>query len=579
MAVPSQKTGTPIPENTPHAVSVTLPTWAAVVGYEEGDPEVISKLETGYPRFFIHNSIKALCRVVEAKYGRDGEQLMVFPLYGAAKRCREFIRKRSDCRVRVLQLATPPPANDFQKSSVVEATVGVVFFPAEHFGLAKQYWQHAGEGVSSRMAEYVTKALGGEGVNGARGKQEWQAQQIQRNLPSIGAAIRQNGGNEEAEREFNTFIEQKYGRVLDLKFASEAKAALRRRIAGKADKAGSEAEEMAGKRGKLVAETDVYLFPTGMAALFSAHRAALSVAGNKKSVCYGFPYTDTLSVLRKFGPGVRFFGHGNSADLDALEAELAAGASYAALFCECPSNPLLRTPDLARIRRLADQYGFLVVIDETVGNFLNIHTLPFSDMVAASLTKIFSGESNVMGGSLVVNPALAHYRALKEVFSDDFEDLLWPEDALYLERNSRDFALRSARVDENTLKVVALMDASLVVEKVYYPTLCDTRPHYEALRRPDGGYGGLVSFLFKTLAGAKAFFDSLQLHKGPSLGTNFTLGCPYAVLVHYNEMEEVSQYGVDERLIRISIGLEDVDELLAVFQKSLDAAKEAEEEK
>lgn len=575
MAVPSQKIGTPIPENTPHAVSVTLPTWDSVVGYEEGDQTVMSLLQTGYPRFFIHNAIKALCSILEAKYGRDGELAMVFPLYGAAKRCREFIRKRSEERVRVLQLATPPPANDFQKSSVVEATVGVVFFASKDFPVAKQYWQHAGEGVSSRMAEYVAKTLAGDGVSGARGKQEWQAQQIQRKLPSIGAAIRQHSGNEEAEREFNTFIEQKYGRVLDLKFAAEAKAALRRRIAGKADKAASEAEEMAGKRGKLIAETDVYLFPTGMAALFCAHRAVLAVAGEKKSVCYGFPYTDTLSVLRKFGPGVRFFGLGNDADLDTLETELLEGASFAALFCECPSNPLLRTPDLPRIRRLADQYGFLVVIDETVGNFLNIHTLPFGDMVAASLTKIFSGESNVMGGSLAVNPLLKHYHAIKEFFADNFEDLLWPEDALYLERNSRDFALRSARVDENTLKVVALMDASTVVEKVYYPTLCETRPHYEALRRSEGGYGGLVSFLFRTLVGAQAFYDSLQLHKGPSLGTNFTLGCPYAVLVHYNEMEEVAQYGIDERLIRISVGLEDVNELLAVFQKSLDAAKEA----
>ena len=69
------------------------------------------------------------------------------------------------------------------------------------------------------------------------------------------------------------------------------------------------------------------------------------------------------------------------------------------LFCEFPSNPLLRSPDLQRLKELADEYGFHVVIDETVGGFVNVECLPFADIVVSSLTKIFSGDSNVMGGS------------------------------------------------------------------------------------------------------------------------------------------------------------------------------------
>jgi cystathionine gamma-synthase len=68
------------------------------------------------------------------------------------------------------------------------------------------------------------------------------------------------------------------------------------------------------------------------------------------------------------------------------------------LFTEFPSNPLLRSPDLARLRALADKYDFLIVVDDTIGNFVNVETLPFADMVATSLTKVFSGDSNVMGG-------------------------------------------------------------------------------------------------------------------------------------------------------------------------------------
>ena len=69
-----------------------------------------------------------------------------------------------------------------------------------------------------------------------------------------------------------------------------------------------------------------------------------------------------------------------------------------ALFCEFPGNPLLKTPDLQRIRKLADDFDFAVVVDETIGNFLNVDVFPLSDVVVSSLTKVFSGDSNVMGG-------------------------------------------------------------------------------------------------------------------------------------------------------------------------------------
>jgi cystathionine gamma-synthase len=119
-----------------------------------------------------------------------------------------------------------------------------------------------------------------------------------------------------------------------------------------------------------------------------------------------FPYIDTLKVLEKSGPGVLFYGHGSSLDLDDLEYRCKQGERYLALFCEFPGNPLLKTPDLRRIRQLADTYDFAVVVDETIGNFLNINALPAADVVVSSLTKVFSGDSNVMGGRYVsiLNP-------------------------------------------------------------------------------------------------------------------------------------------------------------------------------
>jgi cystathionine gamma-synthase len=113
-----------------------------------------------------------------------------------------------------------------------------------------------------------------------------------------------------------------------------------------------------------------------------------------------------------------------------------------------------------RIRKLADQYDFAVVVDETISNFLNINVLQYADIVASSLTKIFSGDSNVMGGSAVLNPKGRYYKLLKETFDREFEDIYWAEDAVFLERNSRDFVSRIEKINSTSDNITALLKAS-----------------------------------------------------------------------------------------------------------------------
>jgi cystathionine gamma-synthase len=98
------------------------------------------------------------------------------------------------------------------------------------------------------------------------------------------------------------------------------------------------------------------------------------------------------------------YGHGSKEDLDTLESSLASGSRCTVLFCEVTSNPLLSTPDLHRIRDLANRFGFLVVCDDTLGTSVNVDILPYVDVTITSLTKIFSGKGNVMGGRYVFNP-------------------------------------------------------------------------------------------------------------------------------------------------------------------------------
>ncbi|KAG7697928.1 hypothetical protein KL951_002502 [Ogataea haglerorum] len=551
----SQTIGAPIPNNTEHAVSVTLPTWEATVGYEEGQDWVVNQMHSGYPRFFVHNKVKELSRLLELNYAKENEKSMIFPSYQVAKRCREFIRAKSllpNCPVRILQLSTEAPKTDEEKSYKVEAQIAVVFFPGSEFSLAKAYWQHSGEGVSSRLGEYVLNEMGEKlESTAAKGRRTSSGRNSRSSISSL-----QNN------QEYSTFVEERFGRNLDLRFAKEAKAILRNRIA-------SHISPQLG-------DDNVYLCCSGMNAIFLTHQMLLKTMEKRdqKSVCFGFPYVDTLNILKKWGAGVHFYGFGDDNSLDALEKRLEDGEPILSLFCECPSNPLLKTPDLIRIKKLADKYDFAVVVDDTVGNITNIDVLGHCDIVTSSLTKVFSGDSNVMGGSMVLNPASKYYKIFKDYLAQNFEDNFWDQDAIYLERNSRDFEARSKKINHNAAQVLEFLEKSPLLDRVYYPSTMPSKKHYDALKKPDGGYGGLMSVVFKEQTDAVCFFNNVKLSKGPSLGTNFTLICPYSILAHYQELDVIEQWGVDRNLVRLSIGLEPTQELLATLKEALDTAEE-----
>jgi cystathionine gamma-synthase len=157
---------------------------------------------------------------------------------------------------------------------------------------------------------------------------------------------------------------------------------------------------------------------------------------------------DTLKIQEKFGRGCVFFGHGNDAELLELET-LVANENIAAVFCEFPSNPLLRSPPLQQLWELSQKFDFFLIVDETIGNFVNTHVLSYCDMIVSSLTKVFSGDSNVMGGSLVMNPNSKRYKILEHWIQERYQDCLWDQDAIFLERNSRKFQARIQKINHN----------------------------------------------------------------------------------------------------------------------------------
>ncbi|KAI2464497.1 PLP-dependent transferase [Annulohypoxylon bovei var. microspora] len=603
--MPSIELGDSIPPNTAHAVSVSLPTWKSNVGYEEGADWVIDTMVTGYPRFFIHKSIQAFGSDIVARHGTGGQQAMLFPTKKTANRCLAFIRDKAPpstlANLGVLHLVLDPAKKPPESLLSITPTISAVLYDPETFSFAKQYWQHSGDGVSSRRAEFCYGLFNEhilvpeEQVSSPRAAQQRLCRGPKRYRRTASIDHNTNGSNG-ANRHYpvtlgtatdsgtadsletSRFLEERYGRNLDVSLVPNAKSAIRRRIAGvlttdlELDSTTAFPTMDSNARGiSNFKEDDIYLVPCGMNAVFTTHQALLEAREPRKSINFGFPYVDTLKILQKFGPGAIFYGHGSSADLDDLESRLQKGERFLGLFCEFPGNPLLTCPDLVRIRRLADTYDFAVVVDETVGTFVNVNVLPFADVVVSSLTKIFSGDCNVMGGSVILNPNSRYYDALKAVMTSEFEDTYWAEDVIFMERNSRDFISRIDRVNTNAEAICDVLNAHPLVASVYYPKYNKSRPNYEVCKLPSGGYGGLLSCTLKTKAHAIAFFDALETAKGPSLGTNFTLTSPYVVLAHFQELEWAAGYGVDPDLIRVSVGLE--DNLTYVFTSALKAAE------
>ncbi|KAI6148752.1 pyridoxal phosphate-dependent transferase [Pisolithus tinctorius] len=593
----SDTLGWPLPAVL-HAITVSLPTWSDNVGYLTGQKAIVDAMSTGYPRFFIHRSIQKLTDICQEKFGSSEELCLLCPTRTTAEHGKEFIHdqallagKPSD--VRIVHYAIHPmgdPPSTLKEASGLpivsqsvppqSAEVFSLFFHADTYKVARQFWQNCGLGISSRYAEHCLSILGIPG------------------FPRVLSSEFLFACGKSASRTFETDLTPKPLDTSELLLTTgaDAKAALRQRIASYFVHTESPIDARTN-----VSKDDVFLYPCGMSALWNAHQLLLASRPLGKSVVFGFPYTDTLKILEKSGPGAIFYGHGRDCDIDDLDAMLArkvaedpSAPPILALYTECPSNPRLCTVNIPRLRALADKYDFLIIIDETIGTFANVDVLPYADLIATSLSKYVGGYATALGGSLVVNPRMRHHALLKEHLISTFEDTYFAPDAIVMERNSRDFFERMCIINANTEYICDFLrthsieggaseSEGAVIKQVWYPKYM-TPENYQVCRRclpageldhENGGYGGLFSLTFTSLKASRAFYDALEVAKGPSLGTTFTLTCPYTLLGHFWELEFAAEYGVEEGLVRVSIGTEDREVLLRVVNAALRAAKSA----
>lgn len=193
--------------------------------------------------------------------------------------------------------------------------------------------------------------------------------------------------------------------------------------------------------------------------------------------------------------------------------------------------------------------------------------------------------------SLILNPQSPHYTALKTKLTSTYEDVYFDDDAIYMEHNSRDFKHRIHLINSNAEAACNFLrsrsvaggyscNSNVAIKEVWYPKYT-TPEHYDhcgiksttSEDRKAGGYGGLFFLTFTSKAASQAFFDNLPCYKEPSLGTNFTLACPFTILAHFTELEWAARYGVEEGLVRVSVGMEEREGLLKGLKSALEAAE------
>lgn len=475
--------GKPLPDS-PHACAVSLPTWASVVGYEEGRDKVIKKMETGYPRFFVHPYVKRLFAKATEEIAETGKRAIVFPNKKAAQGAQRYVERQ-------LAVAT--------RIASYEDGMQALIVPETAIGVAMEYWRFTGEIISSRQAEDLLNDTTREKVSSV---------------------------------------------ILRQQLAEHSGAAL----------------------------DDHFIYESGMAGIYSAYRAIANLFPSKKTLQLEFPYVDALKIQQRFGNGVVFLYEGDGEDLDAAIRRIQEG-EFSAVFCETPSNPLLRTVNLPRVAEACRQGGVPLVVDDTVASSININALAYADLVTTSLTKWVSGVGDVLAGMVTVNEKSPWATEFRSFFSEDTGggSRLYSADCQVLISNMKSYEERVRQSNENGELVAEYLNEHPAVGRVWYPKF-NTPHEYSLIRRDRGGYGGLVSFTLKQPRKMPKVYDALELCKGPSLGTQFTLASPYTMLAHYYELDWAEACGVSPNLLRLSVGVEDGEAIIGALARALDLA-------
>ncbi len=309
------------------------------------------------------------------------------------------------------------------------------------------------------------------------------------------------------------------------------------------------------------------LFSSGMAAI-SVTLLTLLAAGTHAVViddCYRRTRECVSKLLPRFGVEATIVPVG---DYEVLERALKPHTRL--IFSESPTNPYLRVLDLLRLAEIARRHGVALVIDSTFATPINQRPLEFgADLVIHSATKYLGGHNDLLAGVAVGSEELINRLRETQAIVGAICD---PHAAYLLLRGLKTLALRVAHQNATALRVARFLEASPYVRRVYYPGL-PSHPEHPVAQRQMAGFGGVVSFELEGDAQTTArFVDALRIPAiGPSLGGTESLVVQVALASYYDvPAEERAERGLSDTLVRLAVGVEDADDLLADLAQALD---------
>jgi cystathionine beta-lyase len=310
-------------------------------------------------------------------------------------------------------------------------------------------------------------------------------------------------------------------------------------------------------------------FGSGMAAITAV--LSLFKSGDRiltSSNIYGGTFRVLDKVFKNFG-----ITYENVDTSDAAAFEKAITPEVKAVLVESPANPLLTVTDLKQVAEIAHRHGLIAITDNTFMTPYLQKPLDFGfDIVVHSATKYLGGHSDLVAGLVVTKDKDLGDRLA--FIQNSTGGVLGPFDSFLLIRGIRTLAVRMDRHVANAEKAAAWLSKNPEVSKVYYPGLKDF-PGYEVNARQAKNGGAMMSFELTPDHDIKKFFSGLKLIAlAESLGGVESLVCHPATMTHAAIPYEIRQrIGITDTLIRLSIGIEDIDDLLADLKQAIERSR------
>jgi cystathionine gamma-lyase / homocysteine desulfhydrase len=280
---------------------------------------------------------------------------------------------------------------------------------------------------------------------------------------------------------------------------------------------------------------------------------------------YGGSFRVMTKVLNRLGI------HSTFVDTSNLETIVSAiKPNTRAIHLETPTNPLLKITDIEEVAKLAKEHGLLTIVDNTFSTPYWQNPIELgADIVLHSATKYLGGHSDVVAGLAVVNN-----KKLAEdlhFVQNSTGGVLGPQDSWLLIRGMKTLGIRMEETEKNTAAIVDFLQGHSKVKKVFYPGL-ETHPNHAIAKKQVRGFGGMVSFDLGSAENADKFLSKIHYFTlAESLGAVESLISVPARMTHASiPVERRAELGITDGLVRISVGLEDVEDLIDDLNQALE---------